>query len=352
MSRYSLFETLVNISSPSLKEENISLFIKSYLTSLGFKVREDKVGNLLFFKNTNGVKNCIVAHMDTVLGAAEVNLMEDDEKFYTDGKSALGADDKCAIAVMLEIAEKYPCDNTCFLFFVSEEIGLYGSFNMDINLLKGFENTNYYILDAEGEIGTIINEAVGKSRITITCHGKSSHAGFAPEKGVNAVTVLSQIAINIPQGCPDDISTCNIGSFIAEGSTNVVPSVAKLCFEVRSLCDNNRKRIIDSIILKSQEIAKSNLALLDIKVEDLYKHYKIDKSDEIISKCIEALEKTGIKANIKSTTGGSDANNLNYFGYKAIVLTCGYYNPHGNDEYLLKKDFDNLYLLLTHLINL
>ena len=352
MNRYSLFRKLVNISSPSLKEEKISLFIKSYLTSLGFKYREDKVGNLLFFKRTKDVKSCIVAHMDTVLGAAEVKLMEDDEKFYTDGKSALGADDKCAIAVMLELAEAYPCDNICFLFFVSEEIGLYGSVNMDINLLKGFENTNYYILDAEGEIGTIINEAVGKSRITISCYGKASHAGFAPEKGINAITVLSQIAINIPQGRPDDISTCNIGSFICEGSTNVVPSFAKLCFEVRSLCDSNRKKIIENIILKSQEIAKSNSALLDIKVEDLYQHYKIDVSDEIIGKCVKALERAKIKANITSTTGGSDANNLNFFGYKAIVLTCGYHNPHGNDEYLSKKDFDNLYLLLTHLINI
>ena len=352
MSRYSLFRKLVNISSPSLKEEKISLFIKSYLTSLGFKYREDKVGNLLFFKNTSDIKTCIVAHMDTVLGAADVNLFEDEEKFYTDGKSALGADDKCAIAVMLEIAEKYPCDKVSFLFFTSEEIGLYGSFNMDKELLKGFEDSAYYILDAEGSIGTIINEAVGKSRVTITCHGKSSHAGFAPEKGINAISVLSQIALNIPQGRPDEISTCNIGSFIAEGSTNVVPSLATLIFEVRSLCDDNRNKIIDSIIFKSQEIAKSNSALLDIKVEDLYQHYKIDVSDEIIGKCVKALEMAKIKANITSTTGGSDANNLNYFGYKAIVLSCGYYNPHGYDEYLSKRDFDNLYLFLTNLIAL
>ena len=351
MLRYSLFRELVNISSPSLKEESISLFIKTYLTNLGFIYREDNFGNLLFFKALESAEYCLVAHMDTVEGANVAHLMEDEERFFTDKTTALGADDKCAIAVMLELAKECSCDNVAFLFFIGEEIGLYGSSHMDKALLEGLEDSLFFVLDAEGEIGTIINEAVGKSRITFTCHGKASHAGFAPEKGINAIRVLSQIALELPQGRPDEISTCNIGSFIAEGSTNVVSSLAKLTFELRSLDDSNRKKLEEKIIKKSQEIAQDSLALLDVKVEDLYKHYKIDKEDEIVLKAKKAIESIKLKAQITSTTGGSDANSLNSFGYKAIVLTCGYFNPHGVEEYIYKRELDKLYFLVKKLIS-
>jgi tripeptide aminopeptidase len=52
--------------------------------------------------------------------------------------------------------------------------------------------------------------------------------------------------------------------------------------------------------------------------------------------------------------GGSDANSLNAKGIKTINLGVGAQNPHGNDEFILYKDFTNAaeiayQLLTTHL---
>ena len=345
MNRYDIFKTLVSISSPSLKENEIKKYIKDFFLPLGYQYREDSIGNIIFFKDIKAVKNCLVSHMDTVKGAEVVNLLEDDEKFYTNA-TALGADDKCAIAIMLELAEKENCNSGAFLFFVAEEIGLYGSANMDKALLEGFEEVSFFILDAQGDVGEIINEAVGKTRVTLICHGVAAHAGFEPENGVNAIKVLAMIASIIPQGRPNSISTCNIGSFIAEGSTNVVPALATLTFEVRSLDDKVRDSIVDSIISEGKMIANKYFSSLDSKVEVLYDHYKIAEDDKIVIKAKKAIK----NARITSTTGGSDANSLNKKGYKAIVLSCGYHNPHSKNEYITKLELDKLYDVSRNLI--
>lgn len=345
MNRFDIFKTLVSISSPSLRENEIKEYIKNFLLPLRYQFREDSIGNIIFFKDIKAVKNCLVSHMDTVKGAEVVNLLEDDEKFYTNA-TALGADDKCAIAIMLELAEKENCNSGAFLFFVAEEIGLYGSANMDKALLEGFEEVSFFILDAQGDVGEIINEAVGKTRVTLICHGVAAHAGFEPENGVNAIKVLAMIASIIPQGRPNSISTCNIGSFIAEGSTNVVPALATLTFEVRSLDDKVRDSIVDSIISEGKMIANKYFSSLDSKVEVLYDHYKIAEDDKIVIKAKKAIQ----DARITSTTGGSDANSLNKKGYKAIVLSCGYHNPHSKNEYITKLELDKLYDVSRNLI--
>ena len=345
MNRYDIFKSLVSISSPSLKETEIKTYIKNFFLPLGYQYREDSIGNIIFFKDLKAVKNCLVSHMDTVKDAEVVNLLEDDEKFYTNN-TALGADDKCAIAIMLELAKKETCNSAAFLFFVAEEIGLYGSTNMDKALLEGFEDVSFFILDAQGDVGEIINEAVGKTRVTLTCHGVAAHAGFEPENGVNAIKVLAMVASIIPQGRPNNISTCNIGSFVAEGSTNVVSALATLTFEVRSLDDKVRDSIVDSIISEGKMIAKKYSATLDSKIEVLYDHYKIAEDDNIVLKAKKAIQ----NARITSTTGGSDANSLNKKGYKAIVLSCGYHNPHSKGEYINKAQLDKLYNVSRNLI--
>ena len=41
------FRELVALSSPSLKEELVSSYIKEKMNSFGYEIREDSVGNLL-----------------------------------------------------------------------------------------------------------------------------------------------------------------------------------------------------------------------------------------------------------------------------------------------------------------
>lgn len=336
------FRELVALSSPSLKEEKVSGYVKEKMSSFGYQIREDKCGNLVCFKDTDGAKTALSALMDTVEPAVYAHLEEDDERYFTDGTTALGADDKCALAVILEAAENYEGNNLVAIFTVAEEIGLYGSFHFDASLLSGLNINETYVIDAEKEVGIIINEAVGKSRVKVRVKGKSAHAGFNIEDGVNAVRVASEIISIFPPCRPNEYTTINIGSFKAEGSTNIVPENAEFIFEVRSLKDYTRHSIIEDIETIAEEIVKDDGAEVIFEVEDLYSHYHIAEDDDIVKHAEKAINRIGREAIITSTKGGSDANNFNKLGLKSIVLASGYYNAHSKNEYLDKKEFKAL----------
>ena len=336
------FKELVALSSPSLKEEKVSEYIKTRMTSFGYQLREDRCGNLVCFKDTAGKKTALSAHMDTVEPAVYAHLEEDAERYFTDKTTALGADDKCALAVILEAAEHYKGNNLVAIFTVAEEIGLYGSSHFDVSLLSRLNIKETYVLDAEKEVGIIINEAVGKSRVKVMVKGRSAHAGFNVEEGVNAIRVASEIIAAFPSCRPNEYTTLNIGSFKAEGSTNIVPENAEFIFEVRSLRDSIRHRILEDIKTIAEEIAKADDAEVTFEVEDLYSHYNIAEADDIVRHARSAIKRIGRDAIITSTKGGSDANNFNRLGLKSIVLASGYYNAHSRNEYLDKKEFKAL----------
>ncbi len=336
------FKELVALSSPSLKEDKVSQYIKNKMSSFGYQIREDECGNLVCFKDTEGEKTALSAHMDTVEPAVYAHLAEDQEKYFTDKTTALGADDKCALAVILEAAEHYSANNLAAIFTVAEEIGLYGSSHFDISLLNGLDIKEIYVLDAEKEVGIIINEAVGKSRVKVNVKGKSAHAGFNVEKGVNAIRVAAEIISIFPSCRPNEYTTLNIGSFKAEGSTNIVPDNAEFIFEIRSLKDSMRFNTIEDIETIAEEIAKDAGAEVSFEVDNLYSHYHIAKDEKIVKHAIAAIKKIGRNATITSTKGGSDANNFNKLGIKSIVLAAGYYNAHSKNEYLDKKEFKAL----------
>ena len=118
------FRELVALPSPSRDEGKVESYMKDKLSGFGYSFLEDSVGNLLFYKDKAGEKIMLSGHMDTVPPAVNAVLVEDDEKFFTDGTTALGADDKCALASILSVAEGYDGNNLIILLCVAEEIGL------------------------------------------------------------------------------------------------------------------------------------------------------------------------------------------------------------------------------------
>lgn len=344
------FRELVSLPSPSRDEGKVSKYMKDKLSGFGYKFFEDSVGNLLFYKDIEGEKIMLSGHMDTVPPAVNAILVEDDEKFFTDGTTALGADDKCALAAILSVAEEYDGDNLLILLCVAEEIGLWGSAKLTRDFFSPFDIKHTYILDAQKNVGTVITKAVGKTRITLKFHGLKSHAGFKPEAGINAIVMAADFASSIKTGRLGENATSNIGSFISEGTTNVVPDYAEIVMEVRSGESISRQEIVEHYQDAATSIAKKHNGSVDIILEDLYTEYSIDKESEIVKRAIRAIESVGIEANTSSTTGGSDANNLNKIGIESVVLTSGYFNGHATSEYIEKKELRNLYKVAKALL--
>ena len=338
MDSFDYFRKLVSLPSPSQEEGPVSSFLKEEMTSFGYEHKEDRYGNLLFYKNPNTKTTIFCAHMDTVAPAVNAHLVETDDRFQTDGTTALGADDKAALAVMLNVA-KDADDNFALLATSAEEIGLYGSSKLEKEFFSCIDIKACYVFDAQTNVGKIIASAVGKSRLTFTFIGRSAHAGFAPENGINAIMMASNFCSELKMGRIEQSTTINVGSFISEGSTNVVPEIATVTLEIRS--DKNRTRfaLIDEMKENAKKIAERYNGKVEIKDENLYQPYSIDQQSELFSNAIKAIEGVGLEARIESTTGGSDANNLNKIGIPTLLFSSGYFNGHAKTEYIEKKEF-------------
>ena len=335
------FERILAIPSPSRKEEKMISFLEDFYGSLGYQKRKDEWGNMLFYLDEEGEKVLLSAHMDTVPPAVVPHVVVTEDTYMTDGTTALGADDKAAVAVMMRLAEDKP-ENVVFLFSIAEEIGLFGAGKLTREFFEGFDIPYSYVLDAENPVGDVITRAPGKTRITLTFHGRSAHAGFRIEEGINAIELASEFVTELEKGRFPDGSTLNIGSMSAPGTTNVVPEKAEMVMEMRAV-DNDRLLEIEN---NTTELARKINPEVEIDVEHLYYGYDLLPSSPIVQYTLNKAP----ELKITSTMGGSDASHLNKLGLPAVVLSIGYIGAHSHEERIGKAEFIKLSLLVRKLI--
>jgi tripeptide aminopeptidase len=106
------------------------------------------------------------------------------------------------------------------VFTVAEEGGLNGSKNVDRSLLKADWG---YALDSDGGPGEIITKAPGQNQIHVVIHGRTAHAGIAPEEGINAIVIAGKALAQLKYGRIDMETTANIGIIKGGHGTNIVP---------------------------------------------------------------------------------------------------------------------------------
>ena len=350
MEIYEYLRELLPIPSLSWKEDGISAYVISRMSEFGYVFRDDSIGNLLFYRSLRGPKVMLATHMDTVALANEPHVLENDEYFYTDGRTALGADDKASIAALLKAAESSP--DALFLFTRAEETGCQGSAKLTPDFFRDFDIKAVFVLDASGEVGTAITAAPGKDVIDITITGKTAHAGFAPESGINAIQTAAVAISRTATGRIDEETTCNLGTLMAPGSINVVPDKATYSYEVRSRSDEKRIKKTEEIIYNAEHAAIESGAKCEVSRKTLYLPYSVTADDASLKIAEKAIEAIGRKMDVKSTSGGSDTNNLRTIGLDAITLSVGYENPHSVNERMPKKELEALAKLASSLLSL
>ena len=147
------FKNLAAIPRPSKHEEQVSDFLKNYLSDLGFEVVQDENKNIIaeipaLCGLENSPRTILQAHMDMVCVAEEgreynpltdpIKLIRTEDFLQADGTS-LGADDGMGIAEILYIAknhEKFPHGPLRIIFTTDEEQGMSGAEKMDEKFLQ------------------------------------------------------------------------------------------------------------------------------------------------------------------------------------------------------------------------
>ena len=339
------FLECVGIPSPSWKEDGVIRYIERAAASLGFKSERAACRdsfNLILRVPGDETRAPLLfaAHTDTVTPCDNVKPVETQTKITSDGTTILGGDDKAAIAAFIEamrVVKENPFSHPPveFVFTCAEEVGLCGMKGMDYSKLRSRRG---FVFDCSGSIGTMILQAPSQIILKAEVKGKAAHAGIEPEKGINAIRVLSEIVAKLPNGRLDKETTANVGIVSGGRATNIVPESASFDMEMRSL---DRKKLsalekkVKDIIRKT---AASRGAKVSIDSSVEYRDFSIPRTAPLVKTVEKAAALIGVKPLYASSGGGSDTNILNAKGIKAVNLSIGMSNVHTTSEFILKKD--------------
>ncbi len=101
---------------------------------------------------------------------------------------------------------------------------------------------------AAGEAGSLKLARKGTSMYTIALHGRASHAGLDPEKGVNAGLELSHQMLAVAAlADPAQGTTVTPTVFSGGTTTNTVPALARFDIDVRAKTQEELQRVDDAI---------------------------------------------------------------------------------------------------------
>ncbi|MBG7619929.1 M20/M25/M40 family metallo-hydrolase [Herbaspirillum sp. AP02] len=248
---------LVSIESGSKDLEGLAQLaglIKQKLEALGGKVQlldapevyrmddtPEKLGQIVHaeFKGNGKRKIMLIAHMDTVY----LRGMLKDQPFRVDGNKAYGlgiADDKQGIATILHtvaILQKAgfkDYDTLTVLINGDEEISSPGGRSLHTRL--GAEQDVVLSYEGGGADGQLRLATSGIGAAYLEVKGKSSHAGAAPEKGVNALYELSHQLLQLNQlSQPERGLKLNWTVAQAGSNRNVIPAQASAQADARAL---------------------------------------------------------------------------------------------------------------------
>lgn len=345
------FLELVQIKCSTRQEREVGDLLTARLKELGCSVTEDNAGEILGGNCGNIVANLkgnipgaptvmLAAHLDCVEPCANVKPQIKEGIITSDGTTILGADDKAGVTAILETLRVIKEQNLAhgdiqIVFAVAEEGGVNGSKNLDQSLLKADFG---YALDSSGRPGKIIVNAPGQNKIHIKIHGKTAHAGLAPEEGINAIVAAGKILANVPQGRIDDETTCNVGVIKGGRATNIVPDLVEISCESRSRNQAKLDKLTAEICKAFEDGAKENNVKVDIVVAKAYGPYVLDKNSQVVTTAADAAKKLGLDIQITGTGGGSDANNYNNYGVPCTVLGVGMQKAHTTEEFIIEED--------------
>jgi tripeptide aminopeptidase len=365
------FKFLVQIDSVSKEEGVIANEIKKILETLGADTFVDNAGdkiggnsgNLIAkFKGNTQVPPLILnAHMDTVEPGRGVTAVLENGTFTSDGTTILGADDKSAIAILLETLNILKENNLQhgpleLVLTVCEEIGLQGAKHLDLDAVTA---TYGFALDATDTEG-IVTRAPSANHLEFIIHGKDAHAGAAPEKGINAISLASKAIAKLKLGRIDQETTCNIGIIEGGIATNIVPNLVKVKGEVRSHDEEKLDKITNEIVFSFNDVIENykktnpndELPRVDINIKKDFHRTHIPDDHPVIKLATRAAENLGRKMVTKTTGGGADANIFFEKGIFTGVLGTGMRDMHTVRESVKLDDMVRTTELLLEIIRL
>src|SRR3954453_20024878 len=349
-----LFTELAALPSPPGEERAVADSVIRYLRDLGLTVDEDDagskvgsdIGNLYCRLEPTGGGSPIFlcAHLDTVPPTAAIEPVLEDGVIRNGAGTILGADNKSAVAAMLEGARRVLSENRThagieLLFTPKEEVGLLGGAAFDQTRLQARVRSVY---DQAAPIGDVIPGAPYSHALEVRFHGRAAHSGMYPEEGRSAIAAAARAISDLRLGRLDDETTANVGLIEGGSAGNIIPEWCSLSAEARSHDERKLGELVQEMVDAFAFAAGLEDCEVETKVSKSYKGYRFKPDDLVVRIAHAALERSGYTPSYGLSGGAADANVFNERGLACLNLANGMQDIHTPDERITVDDLEGM----------
>src|SRR5205809_3684678 len=340
-----LFTELAALPSPPGQERAVADAVARYLRDLGLDVDEDEAGSKVGSTIGNlycrvephgdgaGTPLFLCAHLDTVPPTGPIEPVVEDGVVRKAAGTILSADNKSAVAVMLEATRRVVAENRRhagieLLFTPKEEVGLLGAAAFDHARLRAQVG---YVYDQAAPIGDVILGAPYSHSMEVRFHGRAAHSGMYPEEGRSAIAAAARAIADLRLGRIDDETTANVGTIHGGTAGNIVPEWCTFLAEARSHDERKLQEIVQEMLDAVTFAAGVAECEVETEVHKSYRGYRFKRDDDVVRIAHAALERNGITPSYGLSGGAADANVFNEHGLRCLNLANGMQDIHTPD---------------------
>jgi tripeptide aminopeptidase len=349
-----LFTELAAIPSPPGEERAVADVVTAYLRDLGLAAEEDDagakvestIGNIFASvePTAEGTPIFLCAHLDTVPPAGPIEPVVDEGVVRNAGGTILGADNKSAVAAMLDatrrvLAENRPHAGIELLFTPKEEVGLLGAAAFDHSRLRARVG---YVYDQAAPIGDVILGAPHSRSMEVRFHGRAAHSGMYPEEGRSAIAAAARAIADLRLGRIDEETTVNVGTIQGGTAGNIVPEWCTFLAEARSHDERKLADVVQEMLDAISFAAGLEDCEVETEMHKSYSGYRFKRDDEVVRLAHTALERAGYTPSYGLSGGAADANVFNERGLQCLNLANGMQDIHTPDERIAVEDLDGM----------
>ena len=272
----------------------------------------------------------------TVADFPELSFYKGHTLITTDGTSLLGADDKAGVAEIMTAAEyliQHPeiaHGKIRIGFTPDEEIGR----GVDFFDVKRFGAVYAYTVDGGFE-GELEYENFNAAGVKIEVQGRNIHPGYAKDKMLNALQVVTEINAMLPawerpehtEGYEGFYHLISISGEVEKAAIEyIIRDHSREKFEAKKQFMTN---VVEFLTKKYGE------GVVSMTLKDQYYNMRemVEPHPEVIDKALQAMQQAEVKPIVRPIRGGTDGARLSYMGLPCPNLFTGGMNFHGKYEY-------------------
>jgi tripeptide aminopeptidase len=352
-----LFVELAALPSPPGEERVVADAVTRFLRDLALDVDEDDAGAVvgstignLFCRlerqgtNGGGIPLLLCAHLDTVPPEGAIEPAVEDGVVRNAAGTILGADNKAAVAVMLEAArvivvEGRPHAGIELLFTPKEEVGLLGAAAFDHTRLQAAVG---YVYDQAAPIGEVILGAPHAHSMLVRFHGRAAHSGMVPEEGRSAIAAAARAIADFRLGRLDGETSANVGTIEGGTAGNIVPEWCSFTAEARSHDERKLADVVQEMLDAIAYAASAGECEVETEVKKSYRGYRFRRDEPAVALAAQALTRAGYEPSYTLSGGAADANVFNDRGLPCVNLANGMAQIHTPNEHIAVADLEGM----------